>query len=205
MASINPAAVLDSSKRDPLETYLHESISDLVHHADNLFSRYRAAGLKYHSMPFAVRDSTHLQDDMITMLDEVYSLTTDVDLVDCVADTFCDLIFRIVEADRALKGDNKDIGTADSFVFDAFNVVERLEKRMYATEAAVADVAAIRKSLNEQGPVQTPEPWADAALLCFEEWVEAWKEWTKDMSEMTSEILLHPSGGGMEGIFGLGV
>ena len=190
MASINPAAVLDSSKRDPLETYLHESISDLVHHADNLFSRYRAAGLKYHSMPFAVRDSTHLQDDMITMLDEVYSLTTDGRLADCVGGSFYDLIYSIAEADRALRGDNKDVGAADGFVYDAFNLADKLEKRMYATEAAVADVVAIRNSLTEQGLMQTPDPWADAALLCFKEWDEALMECMEETTAMASKILL---------------
>ena len=185
------------SKPDPLETYLIASISDLVHHADNLLSRYREAGVKYHSIPFAVRSSTHLQDDMSSMLYEVYSLTTDSRLADCVADTFCDLIRCIAEADRALKGNNKDVGAADNFVFDAFNVADKLEKRMYATEAAVADVVAIRNSLTEQGLVQTPDPWADAALFFLEEWAEALDEWMKDITEMASKILLDPSGDDM--------
>lgn len=205
MASTNPAAMQVPSKPDPLETYLLISISDLIHHADNLLSRYREAGVKYHSIPFAVRNSTHLQDDMISMLYEVYSLTTDSRLADCVADTFCDLVRCIAEAERALKGDNKDVGAADNFVFDAFNVADKLEKRMYATEAAVADVVAIRNSLTEQGLVQTPDPWADAAFFFLEEWAEALDEWMKDITEMASKILLDPSGDGMEGVFGLGV
>lgn len=208
MASSNPASTDPQSgtpKPGPLETYLHESIFDLVHQADDLFSRYREAGVKYHSMPFAVRNSTHLQDDVISMLDEVYSLSTDGRLAECVGGTFWDLIYCIAEADLALKGDNKDVGTADSLVFAAFHVAEKLEKRMYATEAAVADVVAIRNSLTEQGLVQTPDPWADAALLCFEEWAEALTECMKEMTEMASEIVLNPSGGGVEGIFGLGV
>lgn len=197
MSSTNPAAMQVPSKPDPLETYLIASISDLVHHADNLLSRYREAGVKYHSIPFAVRSSTHLQDDMSSMLYEVYSLTTDSRLADCVADTFCDLIRCIAEADRALKGNNKDVGAADNFVFDAFNVADKLEKRMYATEAAVADVVAIRNSLTEQGLVQTPDPWADAALFFLEEWAEALDEWMKDITEMASKILLDPSGDDM--------
>lgn len=205
MASTNPAAMQVPSKPDPLETYLLAFISDLVHHADDLLSRYREAGVKCHSIPFAVRNSTHLQDDVISMLYEVYSLTTDGRLADCVADTFCDLVRCIAEADRALKGDNKDVGAADNFVFDAFNVADKLEKRMYATEAAVADVVAIRNSLTEQGLVQTPDPWADAALFFLEEWAEALDEWMKDITEMASKILLDLSGDGMEGVFGLGV
>ena len=206
MASSNPTSTdpqLETPKPGPLETYLLD-IFDLVHQADDLFSRYREAGVKYHSMPFAVRNSTHLQDDMISMLDEVYSLSTDGRLAECVGGTFWDLIYCIAEADLALKGDNKDVRTADSLVFAAFHVAEKLEKRMYATEAAVADVMAIRNSLTEQGLVQTPDPWADAALLSFEEWAEALMEWTKEMTEMASEILLDPSGGGLEGVFGFG-
>lgn len=207
MASLNRGAANPSPpspKQDPLETYLLESIFDLAHHADTLFSRYRATGVKYHSMPWTVRNSKHLQDDDISMLDEVYSLTTDSRLADCVAGTFSDLIYCIAEANRALQGDNKDVGAADSFVFDAVNLAEKLETRMYATEAAVADVMAIRNSLTGQGLVPNPDPWADAALLCFEEWAEALMEWTKEMTEMASEIFLDPSGGGLEGVFGFG-
>ncbi|KAM0705949.1 hypothetical protein Q7P35_007309 [Cladosporium inversicolor] len=207
MASLNPGAANPSPpspNQDPLETYLLESIFDLVHHADNLFSRYRATGVKYHSMPWTARASERLQDDAISMLDEVYSLTTDMRLADCVAGTFSDLIYCIAEANRAIQGNKKDIVAADSFIFDAFNLAEKLEKRMYATEAAVADLVAIRNSLTEQGLVPTPDPWADAALLCFEEWAEALIEWTKEMTEMASEILLDPAGGGLEGIIGFG-
>ena len=67
-------------------------------------------------------------------------------------------------------------------------MAEKLEKRVYATEAAVADVVAIRNSLTEQGLVQTPDPWADAALLCFEEWAKALIEWTEEMAEMARDI-----------------
>ncbi|GAB7328335.1 hypothetical protein MBLNU13_g00328t2 [Cladosporium sp. NU13] len=126
------------------------------------------------------------------MLDEVYSLTTDGRLADCVGSTFWDLVYCIAEADRGLRCDNEDVEAADNFVFDAFNLADRLGKRMYAIEAAVADVVAIRNSLTEQGQVQTPNHWADAALLCFEEWAAAWMEWTKDVREMASEILLNP-------------
>lgn len=95
MTSLTPAAAQFPSqpqKPDPLITYLITSIFDLINQGDDLFSRYRAAGVKYHSMPFAVRASTHLEDDMISMLDEVYSLTTDSRLPDCVADPFSDLV-----------------------------------------------------------------------------------------------------------------
>ena len=129
MTSLTPAAAQLPSqpkKPDPLITYLVTSIFDLINQADDLFSRYRAAGVKYHSMPFAVRASTHLEDDMISMLDEVYSLTTDSRLPDCVADPFSDLVYYIAEADRALKGNNQDVGSADQFVFDAFDVAEKL-------------------------------------------------------------------------------
>jgi hypothetical protein len=171
----------------------------------DLFSRYKDAGAKYHSMPFTVHAGKHLQDDAISMLDEVYSLTTDSRLPDVVADTFSDLIWCTVEASRALVRGNEDICTTDNFVFDAVNLAEKLEKRVYATEAAVADVVAIRNSLTEQGLVQTPDPWADAALLTFDERAKALDEWTDEMAEMTSDILSNPSGGGVEGIFGLGV
>ena len=206
MSSNLAAADLPSllSKPDPLVTYLVKSIVDLTDHANNLFSRYKDAGAKYHSMPFSVRASKHLQDDIISMLDEVYSLTTDSRLPDVVANTFSDLIWCTTQASRALVGDNQDIGNADTFVFDAIDLAEKLEKRVYATEAAVADVVAIRNSLTEQGLVQTPDPWADAALLSFEEWGKALDEWTDEMAEMTGDILSDPSGGGMEGIFGLG-
>jgi hypothetical protein len=207
MASPSPATA-DSSPSSPepetLETYLLISIFHLVHHADNLFSRYKAAGVKYHSVPYAVRESSHLGDDVINMLDEVYLLTTDSRLADCVAGGFADLISCIAEADRALKGDNKNVGAADNFVFDAFNVAEKWEKRMYATEAAVADVVAIRNSLTEQGLVPTPDPWADEALQCFGEWAEALFEWTKEMTETLDEIWSNLSGDGMEAIFGFG-
>lgn len=138
------------------------------------------------------------------MLDEVYSLTTDSRLADCVAGTFSDLIYCIAEANRALQGDNKDVGAADNFVFDAFKLAEKLEKRMYATEAAVANVVAIKNSLTGQGLVADPDPWADAALLSFEEWAEALMEWMEEMTEMVSEILVNPSGGGLDGVFGFG-
>jgi hypothetical protein len=193
------------SKPDPLVTYLVKSIIDLTDDANDLFSRYKDAGAKYHSMPFTVHASKHLQDDAISMLDEVYSLTTDSRLPDVVADTFSDLIWCTVEASRALVRGNEDICTTDNFVFDAVNLAEKLEKRVYATEAAVADVVAIRNSLTEQGLVQTPDPWADAALLTFDERAKALDEWTDEMAEMTSDILSNPSGGGVEGIFGLGV
>ena len=121
-----------------------------------------------------------------------------------MAGTFSDLIWCIAEAGRALEGESQDLGAADSFVFDAFNLAEKLEKRVYATEAPVADIVAIRNSLKEQGLLQTPDAWADAAVLCFEEWAEALMVWTEEMTEMVSEISSAPSGGGMQGIFGLG-
>jgi hypothetical protein len=192
------------SEPDPLVTYLVRSIIDLLSHADSLFSRYRVAGTKYHSMPFAVRASTHLQYDMISMLDEVYSLTTDSRLPNCVADTFSDLIWCVAEASRALTGDDEDVGAADNFVFNAFSLAEKLEKCVYATEAAVADVMAIRNSLMEQGLVQAPDPLAFTAFLCFAEWAKALDEWTDEMAAMTNDILSNPSGVGMQGISGYG-
>jgi hypothetical protein len=189
------------SEPDPLVTYLVKSIIDLLGHADNLFSRYRAAGTKYHSMSFAVRASTHLQYGMVSMLDEVYSLTTDSRLPDCVTDTFSDLIWCVTEASRALTGDDQDVGGADNFVFNAFCLAEKLEKCVYATEAAVADVMAIRNSLMEQGQVQTPDPLAVTAFLCFAEWAKALDEWADEMAEITNDILSNPSGVGMQGIF----
>jgi len=205
MASLSSAAAASlPAKPDHLETYLLTSMVDLILHTDDLFSRYRAAGVKYHSTPFAVRNSTHLQPDDVDMLDELYSLSTDSRLADCVASTFSDLVWCIAEAGRALEGENQDLGAADSYVFDAVNLAEKLEKRVYATEAAVADVVAIRNSLTEQGQVQTPDPWADAAEKCFEEWAEVLMEWTEEMAEMVGEISSDPSGGGMQGIFGLG-
>lgn len=205
MASQTPASAelsSSSSAPDPLVTYIVASLRDPIKQADNLFARYKAAGIKYHSMPFAVRASTHLEDDMISMLDEVYSLTSDRQLPACVADTFSDLIYCISGADSALRDDNQDAGAADSFVFDAFNVAEKLEKRVYATEAAVADVVAIKNSLNEQGLLVTPDPWADARLACFEEWANVLVEWTGEMAEMANEISVKSSG--LDAIFGFG-
>lgn len=177
---------------DSLITYLVTSISDLVGTADNLFCRYREAGVKYHSVPFGVRASTHLEDDMISMLDEVYSVTTDSRMPACVAETFSDLIYCVAEADVALRDDDPDVGAADSFVFNAFEAAERLEKRVYATESAVADVVAIKNSLKEQGLLQTPDPWADARTAGFEEWVNAFLEWTAEMADMAKEISVSP-------------
>lgn len=148
MASQHPASTElppPSTAPDPLLTYLVTSISDLIKQGDNMFSRYKATGIKYHDMPFAARASTHLEDDMIDMLDEAYSVTTDSKMAACVADSFSDLIYCISEADHALRDDNH--GAADSFVFDAFNVAEKLEKRVYTTESAVVDVVAIKNSL----------------------------------------------------------
>ena len=201
MASLNPGDAGPSSpsppKPDPLEIYLLGCIFDLVQHVDNLFSRYRAAGIKYHSIPWAVRTSTHLEDDVVYSLDEVFSLTSDRRLPSCVASPFNDLIYYTAGADRALKGGNKDLKAADVLVYYAGMFADELEKRMYATEAGLADVVAIRNSLTEQGLVQTPDPWADARFMCFEEWAEASVKWTKEMTEMADEISLKPSGGNL--------
>lgn len=203
MMSPNPASTefrSSSTAPDPLVTYLVTSISDLIEQGDNMFSRYKAAGIKYHDMPFAVRASTHLGDDMIDMLEDVYSVTTDSKLAACVADPFSDLIYCISEADRALVDGNH--GAADSFVFDAFNVAENLEKRVYTTEAAVADVVAIKNSLKEQNLLVTPDPWADVQRTCFEEWAVVVIEWTREMAVMAEDI--SAKSGGLDAIFGFG-
>lgn len=201
MASLNQGATGSSStpppKADPFETYLLGSIFDLVQHVDNLFSRYKAAGIKYHSIPMAIRTSTHLSDEVVNSLEETFSLTTDSRLPDFITNNFSNLIYCIAEADGALKGEKKHFGAADTFVSDAGVAANNLEQRLYATEAALADVVAIRNSLTEQGLVQTPDPWADATLECFEEWAEEVVEWTKDMTEMADGVSLNPSDNGL--------
>ena len=44
-----------------------------------------------------------------------------------------------------------------------------LEERTYETEAAIADVIAVRNALDEQGLLARPELMLDVKLSCFEE------------------------------------
>jgi hypothetical protein len=73
---------------------------------------------------------------------------------------------------------------------------------MYATESAVADVVALKNSLNEQGLLASPEPWAEDRKTCFKELAKALLEWAKAMLEMTDEIAKKPNG--LDAIFGFG-
>jgi hypothetical protein len=188
--------------QNPLVSYLETSIVDLVGQVDGLFSRYKAAGTKYHAMPFAVRASTHLEGNMADMLEEVFSITTDSRPPVCVAETFSDMIWCIAQAQRSLENEYPDVGAADKFVLNASDVAKKLKYCVHATEFAVADVVALKNSLNEQGVLANPDPWAEDRLTCFREWAEALLEWTKDMSEMTHEMAKESNG--LDAIFGFG-
>lgn len=154
MASQGPSpAELEShsNAEDSILTYLTTSISSLRKEADFLFYRYKAAGIKYHAMPFAVRDSKNSRDGIIDMFEEAFSLTTDDRLAAVVVDTFGNLIYCIVEAKKALNGTNQVVEAADNFVFDALILAENLEEKISATESAVADVVAMKNRMKREG------------------------------------------------------
>lgn len=187
MTSQGPSpAELESPSRaeDALLTYLTTSIHDLREHAEAIFKRYKAAGVKYHAMPLAVRTGKRFRNGIIDMLDETYLLTTDGQLAALVVDTFGDLIYCIVEARKTLSGTSQVIETADNFVFDAFVLAERLEKKMCAIESAVADVVAMKKSLMERGKLRVPDPHIDAQIAFFEDWAEAVADWSGETHRM---------------------
>lgn len=180
----SPVELASPSAKDALLTYLTSSISDLRKETEAIFYRYKAAGVKYHAMPLAVRKSKHFHNGIIDMLDETYSLTTDGQLATLVVNTFCDLIYCIVEAKRTLRSTTQVIEAADNFVFDAFILLERLEKKVNAIESAVADVVAMKKSLVEQGKLRVPDRRLDIQIARFEEWAEAVADWCGEMHRM---------------------
>jgi hypothetical protein len=205
MSSHNPATA-EQSKLSPAEdslvSNLRTSITDIVAQLDGLFRRYKAAGTKYHAMPFAVRASTHLEDNMMDMLEEAFLLTTDNRLAACVTETFSDMIRCIAQAQRSLSNDYSDVEAAEKFMFSASNVARKLESLLYAAESAVADVVALKNSLNEQKLMANPESWAKDRMACFKGWAKALLEWAKEMVGMTDEIAKKPNG--LDAIFGFG-
>jgi hypothetical protein len=191
-----------SPAEDPLVSNLRTCIADIVAQLDGFFRRYKKVGTKYHSLPFAVRVSTHLEDSMIDMLEESFLPTTDNQLALCVTETFSDMIWCIAQAQRSLSNNYPDIEASEKFLSSASNVAMKLQSQMYATESAVADVVALKNSLNEQGLLANPEPWAEDRKTCFKHWAKALLEWAKVMLEMTDEIAKKPNG--LDAILGFG-
>lgn len=163
----------DPKKPDPLHAYLTNILPILRLDAENLLSRYQEAAIKYHSIPFPARASHHLEDSMVSVLDDVYSVTTDRRLSECVAERFEELAYCLSKAQKALDAEVQDLGTADRWVYDAVNLVEMWERRMYMTESAIADVVAVRNSMREQGVLVESDLWELARTLCSEEWSRA--------------------------------
>jgi hypothetical protein len=205
MNSHNPATDEQSKlspAEDPLVSNLRISVTDIVAQLDGFFRRYKSVGTKYHAMPFAVRSSTHLEDNMMDMLEEVFLLTTNNRLAECVTETFSDMIWSIAQAQRSLSNDSPDIDAADKFLSSASNVAKKLESLLYAAESGVADILALKNSLNEQKMMANPDPWAKDRMACFKGWAKALLEWAKEMVEMTDEIAKKPNG--LDAIFGFG-
>lgn len=184
-----PSPEPDPKKPDPLLTYLTKILPILRLDAEDLLTRYQEAEIKYHSIPFAARASHHLEDSMINILDEVYSVTTDRCLAECVAERFEDLAYCLSKAQRAFDAKVQDLGAADRWVYDAVNLVEMWERRMYMTESAVADVVAVRNSLVEQGLLATPDLWELPKMLCFEEWLRALVKVQTELAVISSCVL----------------
>lgn len=149
----NPDDIVPTTALEHFLITLAESLTTLAHKTNDLLSRYKAAGAKYHSMPFAALNSTHLEVAMISLLAEVYIATPDGRLASCVAHPFADLVCCIVEAKWALEGDELDLRANGRFMRDAAEYVEDLETWMCAIEVAVEGLVAVRHLLGEQGLV----------------------------------------------------
>jgi hypothetical protein len=117
MSSHNPATTEQSKlspAEDPLVSNLRTSITDIVAQFDGFCRRYKKAGTKYHSLPFAVRISTQLEDSMIDMLEISFLPTTDNQLGLYVTETFSDMIWCIAQTQRSLSNNYPDTEATES-------------------------------------------------------------------------------------------
>jgi hypothetical protein len=156
--------------------YVTATLPILRNKTDSLLKRYQEAGIKWHLIPFAVRMSHHNDQTWIDALDDIFSIEADGGLAERVAESFGRLVAFLVEAQRAFDGGSKHLGTASAYVHSASYEVMRMEERISTSEAAVADVIAVRNALDEQGLITSPEVWLDSKLGCLEDWLYALTE-----------------------------
>ena len=144
---------------------------------DSLLSRYQETGIKWHLVPFMARASLDLDPYMVGMLDEVYSVDEDDgELAGCVSEKFGRLVCFLVESQRALERGDRHLGAAEFCAEGAEDEAVSLNVIMTTTEAAVADVIAVRNAMDEQDLLRQPEVMLDLKLVCLEDWLDSLKE-----------------------------
>lgn len=153
------------------EAHLEKVLPELRIMTDKLLNRYQETGIKWHFVPFAARAS-------VDMMDEVYSVDDDGELAHCVYEKFCDLVTFLVESQRALeRGDtHTQLLAATVYADSAEYAAMKLEEMISTTEAAVADVIALRNAMDEQDLLPQQEVMLDVKLVCFEDWLDSLKE-----------------------------
>ena len=175
------------TEEQKVKEHLKKTLPELRNMTDSLLQRYQETGIKWHLIPFAARASLHLDSDMIDMLDEVFSINDeDGMLAVCVSEKFSRLVSFLVDGQRALERGGKHLGAALVCTDAAEYEANKLAEIMNTSEAAVADVIAIRNSLDELDMLPGPEVWLTTKLVCFEDWLDALKEAEADWIKMKS-------------------
>lgn len=185
MSSLPPRPVKPPSGpggKAALKTYLDDSVVYLTRQLDDLFARYYTAGIEYHSLPYAARRSKDLDAKARELLEDVFSRTQYGLISTRVDHPFNDMMSDITISISQLRLDPSEWDARCGAAWTVSNTYERaeeLEELVDEIEAAVAEVVAIKDSLTERNLLPTPDPYADAALKCFEEWGRELIEWSR--------------------------
>jgi hypothetical protein len=175
-----PPPPLDQADQERFD-FVTATLPILRSKTDSLLKRYQEAGIKWHLIPFAVRMSQHNDSEWIDALDDIFSIEEDGGLAECVAVSFGRLVEFLIEGQHAFDRGFKHLGPASAYTHSASYEVMRMEEKIGTSEAAVAEVIAVRNALDEQGLITSPEVWLDIKLECFEDWLyaltEAEAEW----------------------------
>jgi hypothetical protein len=165
------------SVQDSRVEYIKKTLLMLRDKTNDLLQRYQDAGIKWHLLPFVARASHHNDQMWIDILDEVSSVIPETgSLAECVTETFDKLVSFIIDAQRAFDRGDEHLAAAQVFVDGASYEAKKMEQRIAATEAAVADFIAVRNALDEWDLLGMPEVMLDVKLACFEDWLLALSE-----------------------------
>jgi hypothetical protein len=187
VAESPPPADPGPSAQELRATYIKENLPKLRDTTDNLLRRYQETGIKWHLLPFVARGSHHNDQMWIDMLDEVFAvIPQNGRLAECVTEEFDKMVSFIIDAQRAFDRGDEHLSAAQVFVDGVLYEVKKMEQRIAATEAAVADVIAVRNALDEQDLLGTPEFLLDVKLACFEDWLVALSKAEKGWIAMKS-------------------
>jgi hypothetical protein len=122
------------SEREKNVAYITKTLPLLREQIDILLQRYQEAGIKWHLLPFAARDSTQNEPEWTDTLDEIYSVEPDDgSLAECVALASGRLVSFTIGGQRAFNRGNKHLCAAKLYVDAASYKAMKLEEMVSTT------------------------------------------------------------------------